>query len=139
MSALTQPTFWKGLTMAENPFGDDAPQDEKQNYLVLISASKENASLAQLLLKNIQQHVDPRAAPLWIDSKGVGVFVHTELVAHEIWKAAIQSERVDLKDTRDLLVVELGSDWAARRDAKTEHWLSTHVGSPRIPPRRRRY
>lgn len=125
--------------MTENPFGDTAPQGEKRNYLVLISASKENASLAQLLLKNIQQHIDSKAAPLWIDSRGIGVFVSTDLVAYEIWQAAIQSNTLDIKDTRDLLVVELGDDWAARRDAKTEHWLSTHVGTPRIPPRRKRY
>lgn len=120
--------------MPENPFGSAQPQGEKRNYLVLMSASKDNASTAQLLLKNIQTYVDPKAAPLWIDSKGAGIFVSTELVALEVWTEALQSRSVDLNDTRDLLIVELGNDWAARRDAKTEHWLSTHVGQPRHVP-----
>ena len=121
--------------MAENPFGDPERAGNQRQYLILISASKENAALAQKLLKNIQQYIDRSASPLWIDSKGIGVFVTTKLVAWEIWREAFQSDRPEeLADTRDLLIVELGSDWAARRDAKTEHWLSTHVGSPRPVP-----
>lgn len=130
--------------MTENPFGDSAAQDEKRNYLVLISASKENAALAQKYLKNIQTLIDKNAAPLWIDSKGVGIFVSTELVAHEIWKSVFDGVTHDEGTAaKDILIVELGADWAARRDAKTEHWLSTHVGNPRPIPyerqRRRRY
>ncbi len=121
--------------MTENPFGDTEPQGEKRNYLVLISASKENAALAQKYLKNIQALIDKSAAPLWIDSKGVGVFVSTELVAFEIWKAVFDGvTHEEGTAAKDILIVELGADWAARRDAKTEHWLSTHVGTPRIPP-----
>ncbi|NYT25363.1 hypothetical protein H0A73_17320 [Alcaligenaceae bacterium] len=130
--------------MAENPFGDSAPQGEKRNYLVLISASKDNAALAQKFLKNIQSLVDKNAAPLWIDSKGAGVFVSTEQVASEIWSDTLDgTNHDDATSIKDILVVEVGADWAARRDAKTEHWLSTHVGNPRPVPyerqRRRRY
>ena len=51
----------------ENPFGDsDEPSSDHRQYLVLISASKDNASLAQKLLENLKKHVDERAAPLWI-------------------------------------------------------------------------
>lgn len=125
--------------MAENPFGDETPKTDKRNYLILISASKDNAHLAQMLLKNIQKNVDSNAAPLWIDAKGIGVFVTTDMVAWEIWDAAMQSERRDeLRDTRDLLIVEIGNDWIARRDAKTEHWLSSHVGPPLPVPLGRR-
>lgn len=49
--------------MVENPFGDDTPDSDKRNYLILISASKDNAALAQKLLKNIQTHLDQRAPP----------------------------------------------------------------------------
>ncbi len=125
--------------MAVNPFGDSSPQSEKRNYLVLISASKDNAALAQKFMKNIQDLIDKNAAPLWIDSKGAGVFITTDLVANEVWKATLdgvnQEEGTSIKD---VLVVELGADWAARRDAKTEHWLSTHVGDPRPVPAKRR-
>lgn len=131
--------------MAQNPFEDAAPAAErpqadrdpgqKRPFLILMSASKVNAALAQKLLKNIQTYVDKAASPLWIDAKGIGVFLTTDLVASEIWRETFQSEKPeDLADTRDFLIVELGSDWTARRDAKTEHWLSTHVGSPRPAP-----
>lgn len=121
--------------MAENPFGDEAPKIAKRNYLILVSASKDNAHLAQILLKNIQKNVDSNAAPLWIDAKGIGVFATTDMVAWEIRDAAMHSERRnELQDTRDLLIIEIGRDWIARRDAKTEHWLSSHVGPPRAVP-----
>lgn len=130
--------------MAENPFGDSAPQGDQRNYLVLISASKDNAALAQKYMKNIQSLVDKSAAPLWIDSKGAGLFVSTDLVASEIWSATLDGiNHEESISTKDVLIVELGEDWAARRDAKTEHWLSTHIGQPRPVPyerqRRRRY
>ncbi len=128
----------------ENPFGDSIaptgePTGSRQQYLVLISAGKDNAALAQRILKNIQEAVDPTAAPLWIDAKGIGVFVSTELVAWEIRAAALPSKDADqLTDVRDILVLEIGKDWAARKDAKTEHWLSTHVGEPKAAPVRRK-
>ena len=130
--------------MIENPFGESAPTTEQRNYLVLISASKDNAALAQKYLKNLQSLVDRNAAPLWIDSKGAGVFLSTELVATEIWNAALDGVNHDEgAATKDLLIVELGADWMARKDAKTEHWLKTHIGSPRFIPserqQRRRY
>ena len=124
--------------MTENPFGDPPLKTDKRNYLLLISMSQDNAAIGQRVLANIKNGVDSSATPLWIDSKGVGIFVTTDLVAFEIWKAAFTSGiPSEFTDTRDLLIVELGHDWAARRDAKTEHWLSTHVGSPRYAPRRR--
>jgi len=140
LGSANNQTIPKEPTMTENPFGDSGVQGDKRNYLVLISASKENAALAQKLLKNIQKLIDKNAAPLWIDSKGIGVFVSTNLVAYEIWKSAFDGVTHDEgTSAKDLLIVELGQDWAARRDAKTEHWLSTYVGSPRpIPYERQR-
>lgn len=116
----------------ENPFGDsDEPSTDHRQYLVLISASKDNASLAQKLLENLKKHVDERAAPLWIDAKGIGVLLTTDLVASDIWREMFQKEPgQDYGDTRNMLVLELGRDWAARRDDKIEHWLASHVGTP---------
>lgn len=116
----------------ENPFGDsDEPASGHRHYLVLISASKDNASLAQKLLENLKKHVDERAAPLWIDAKGIGVLLTTDLVASDIWREMFQKEPgQDYGDTRNMLVLELGQDWAARRDDKIEHWLASHIGNP---------
>lgn len=97
--------------MAENPFGDSAPQGEKRNYLVLISASKDNAALAQKFLKNIQSLVDKIAAPLWIDSKGAGVFVSTDLVASEIWAATLEgTSHGGTTSIKDVLVCCAGTN-----------------------------
>jgi|GEM_PF-485208 len=130
--------------MAQNPFEStesiestkSESSDIERCYLILISASKDNAAMAQKLLRNIQQHVDKSASPLWIDSKGIGVFVSTRLVASGIWKAAFQSDKTgQFEESRDFLIVQLGEDWATRRDAKTEHWLATHLSGRPAPDR----
>ncbi|MDX3985878.1 MAG: hypothetical protein QHC88_11555 [Achromobacter sp.] len=118
----------------ENPFGDaEEPAVGHRQYLVLIAASKDNASLAQKQLENLKKFVDDRAAPLWIDAKGIGVLLTTDMVASEIWRVMLPKDAPDLGDTRNMLVLEIGKDWAARRDDKIEHWLASHVGSP-LPP-----
>lgn len=119
--------------MAVNPFGDDNTSSAKRNYLALISVTKDNASLVQVLLKNIQKNIDEKASPLWIDSKGVGVFLSTELTAHDVWSLAISKDRPDdLHELKDILILEIGSDWAARKEAKTANWLKNNVGAPAI-------
>jgi hypothetical protein len=123
----------------ENPFGDSpgSQQPETRSYLVLISATKDNLALAQQIVKNIQTNVDKKAAPLWIDSKGIGLLVNTNLVAREIRKEALS---IDMKagpqDMKGFLILEIGPDWAAPKDAATEHWLASHVGDPRPAPYR---
>lgn len=123
----------------ENPFGDSPKreQPESRPYLILVSASKDNLALAQQIVKNIQATVDKKAAPLWIDSKGIGLLVNTDLVAWEIRKEALS---VDMKaspqDLKSFLVLEIGPDWAAPKDATTEHWLASHIGDPRPAPSR---
>jgi hypothetical protein len=138
LGSANNQTYPEGPAMAENPFGESAPKSENRNYLVLISASKDNAALAQQIVKNIQTAVDKKAAPLWIDSKGIGLLVNTDLVAWEIRKEALN---VDMKmapqDLKSFLVLEIGPDWAAPKDATTEHWLASHVGDPRPAPYRR--
>ena len=121
--------------MAENPFGDSDDTEPKQHYLVLLSAGKDNLSMVQTIVENIKKTVDSKADPLWIDSKGLGIFVEADLVASEIWSHALSGlghEQVEA--VKDMLILEIGEDWAARRDARTEHWLTRHVGAPRIAP-----
>lgn len=123
--------------MAENPF-ESTPEpgrnsDGTRCYLVQISASKDNLALAQKLLKNIQDRVDSNARPLWIDSKGIGVFVITRLVAHEIWNESFRDTGdLNANEAKDTLVLEIGGDWAARKDTTTANWLVSHVG-PALP------
>lgn len=124
---------------AENPFGDSpAISPEASNYLILISASKDNLAFAQQILKNIQTHVDKKAAALWVDSKGIGILANTELVASEIRKEALGTDmKIGLEDLRGFLILQVGPDWATHKDAKAEHWLASHVGDPRpAPPRK---
>ena len=121
--------------MAENPFGDSENTETKQHYLVLLSAGKDNLSMVQTIVQNIKKAVDSKADPLWIDSKGLGIFLEADLVASEIWNHAVSGlSHEQIESVKDMLIVEIGSDWAARRDARPEHWLTRHVGSPRIAP-----
>lgn len=125
--------------MTENPFGDSSPKPASSRpYLVLISASKDNLALVQQIVKNVQASVDKKASPLWIDSKGIGLLVETDLAAWEIRKAALSIEmRLSPDDLKSFLIVEIGPDWAAPKDATTEHWLSSHVGDPPVTSSRR--
>ncbi|MBP6019158.1 MAG: hypothetical protein KA735_06680 [Burkholderiaceae bacterium] len=119
-----------------NPFGDPDPIPVgARSYLILISASKDNLALIQKIHTNIQADVDKKAAPLWVDSKGIGILVNTSLVAWEIQKKALNVDiKIGLEDLRGFLITEVGPDWATHKDAKTEHWLTTHVGSPTPAP-----
>ncbi|MPS29424.1 hypothetical protein [Pigmentiphaga sp.] len=123
----------------ENPFGST---EELKRYLVLMSASKDNAAMVQKALRNLQEKVYSKAAPLWIDSKGIGVFVATDMPAVDIYAAMFDTSiKGEFSDTRDALVVELGSDWFGGLEAKYGHWLTTHAGLPlpsaRVRDRRR--
>ncbi|NYT77910.1 hypothetical protein H0A71_12960 [Alcaligenaceae bacterium] len=127
--------------MAENPFGDDTETtDDTRRYMVLIAASQENLALVQQIHKNIQNEVDKKAFAIWVDSRGIGIVVETGLVASEIQKAALAVDaKIGLGNLRGFLIVEIGADWATHKDAKTEHWMASHVGNPRpAPPRKSR-
>ncbi|MHA7124251.1 hypothetical protein ACWV16_26470 [Achromobacter xylosoxidans] len=124
--------------MTENPFGEDATTSapEKRRYLVLLSASKDSLAMTQTIVENIRKEVDSRSNPLWIDSKGIGILVESDLVAAAIWSRAIGGLDHDRSEAvRDMLILEIGQDWMARKDAPATHWLATHVGSPRLVPR----
>lgn len=125
--------------MTDNPFGDETPKSgETRSYVVLISASKDNLALAQQIVKNIQTKVDKKAAPLWVDSKGVGMLVSTDLVASEIRKEALSLDmKIGPQDVKGFLIMEIGLDWAAPKDSTTGNWLASHIGDPRLAPHRR--
>lgn len=105
----------------------------KKNYLFLISASADNATSVQKIQRNLIESVDAGCKPRWIDSRGAGFFINTKLTAAEIWSAAF----IDSKFNGDAVVIELGRDWMARKEATTEHWLKTHLGSPLLHPTRK--
>src|SRR3990167_6199930 len=98
MGVLTQPT----------PKGADM---EKRNFLFLFALNKENAAVGKAILDTIKRNVDRTAAPAWIDSRGVGVFISSALTKAEIWKKSMpnlqaQSERATFQNA---LLLELGS------------------------------
>jgi hypothetical protein len=137
IGVLTHQSTRKESTMAENPFGDaDEKENDRRPYLILMSAAMDTASLTQKLLKNIQENIDAKAAPLWIDARGVGIFLSTNLVAWEIRREMLQGGGSEYAGIRNVVIVEIGKDWAAQRDDKAEHWLSTHADAPRPVPYR---
>jgi len=111
-----------------DPFKDPV---ELRHYLVIMSASKESASTVQRALRNLQEKVDNRAAPLWIDSRGVGVFVASDFPACDIYACMFDAAaKTDFEDAKDALIVELGKDWHAKKDGKPANWLTTHLEAP---------
>lgn len=110
------------------------PTKKGHNYLLTLSVDKSTAATGKRVLANINANVDASARPLWIDPKGIAIFITTNLVAMDIWREAI----VGVTDVGDMLIVEIGPDWMARRESKPEHWLTTHVGHPKLPPARPR-
>lgn len=119
----------------EDPFGDPMPSSAtNKNYLMLVSVSKDNAKSIQNVLKNLKETVDKNAWPLWVDSKGLGVFIETDLVAWDIRHAALHGVPGDFTDIKDALVVEVGPDWYASADSAMKNWLTAHVGAPLAQP-----
>ena len=106
-----------------------------KNYMLLLSVTQNDATTTRAIHERITKNVDANAKPLWIDAKGIGIFISTGLPAIDIWTTAFTSQT---DHARDALIIELGNDWLARRDAKTEHWLTTHIGNPKPSKNRRR-
>lgn len=104
-----------------------------RHYLVLLSLSAKNAESGKRVIANLRRRVDENAKTLWFDASHIGIVVTADQTAAAIWRAADIS---GAEDARDALIVELGGDWCASRDAAAEHWLTTHVGQP-LPERYR--
>lgn len=99
------------------------------NYLILVSLAKPNRATADKIVSNLKKIADQTIAPAWIDSAYIGIPIETDKCAAEIWSAATVGMN-EVSDLRDLLIVELGRDWMARKDARSSHWLMTHLGLP---------
>ena len=99
-----------------------------RRYIVLMSLSKDNADVGRMALAGIKRDVDPSAGPLWIDSKGVGIFVSTSLDARDVWKAAFPEQQTtkQREGMKDMIVLELGSDCLGWPDTKAMAWLNSH-------------
>lgn len=99
-------------------------------YLILFSLAKPNRATAQRILDNLKRTSQTAPAPLWIDAAyvGIAVTVPSQTVARAIAAEALHglNEQADL---RDLLIIEIGPDWAARPSSKAAGWLTNHIGS----------
>lgn len=100
-----------------------------KNYLVLVSMSKPNKATGDKIVSNLRTVCRDAVSPIWVDAAYVGIPVCTDRSAREIWVAAVEGMNEE-SDLRDMLVVELGLDWLARKDARATHWLATHLGPP---------
>ena len=103
-----------------------------RRYIVLMSLSKDNAEVGKMALAGIKRDIDPSAGPLWIDSKGVGIFVSTSLSAADVWKAAFPQEQTakQREGMKDMLVLELGANCLGWPDTKPMAWLNSHPAPP---------
>ena len=99
-----------------------------RRYIVLMSLSKDNAKVGQMALAGIRRDIDPGAGPLWIDSKGVGIFVSTSKSSREVWRAAFPEEQTSSQreGMKDMLVLELAADCLGWPDTKAMAWLNSH-------------
>lgn len=113
--------------MADNPFGEPDTRNIGRNYLMLVSVKKDNMTAVQKALDNLKKTVDKNAQSLWIDSRGIGVFITTGMVASEIRAATFQGVSGDFTDIKDAVVIEIGSDWYASDETNIKNWLTAHA------------
>lgn len=101
----------------------------KRNYFLLLSLSQSTAVIGKEFMVRIKTKVDPTAAPLWIDSRGIGVFLSTEIPARQIWRQAFPDTLTfDQRQVlRALLIVQVGSDFAGPPESKPMAWLNSHT------------
>ena len=99
----------------------------KTTFLLLLSMNKENAAAAKAFLSRINKSVDATASPVWVDSRGIGVLISTDLSAKKVWHQAWPDTltKDQAMDIQDFLIVEVGPDWEAKRDSKHAGWLNS--------------
>lgn len=97
------------------------------SFLLLLSLNTKQASVAKAVLARIKANVDPHAAPLWIDSSSVGVFITTDLPAHQVWRHAYpESLSLDERNAmQTYLIVQVGPGFAGPPDSKFVAWLNS--------------
>lgn len=98
-----------------------------KQYMLLLSLSQATASLGKQVVDRIKSKIDLNATPLWIDSKGIGLFFTTELSAFQVWQNAFpDSLTLDQRQSlKDLLIVQIGPDFAGPKDSKPIAWLNS--------------
>lgn len=96
------------------------------HYLLLLSMNKDSAVAAKAFLTRIKTSIDANASPQWIDSKGIGIFISTELKAWQIMKHAWPDNltRDQIMDLNDFLIVQVGPDWYGPSETKASAWLN---------------
>lgn len=97
----------------------------KSNYLFLLALNERSAKLGREILANIKERVDATAAPAFLHSAGVGIFMSSALSSLEIWEKVWPANlsEIERKALRDAIVVELGSDFTGFQQGKPSAWL----------------
>lgn len=97
----------------------------KKTFLMLLSLSKENPAVGRKILDCVKAKIDPRSAPLWVDSQGAGLFIESDLPAWKIWQdMKLDMPLDDWTAVKELLVLQIGPDWYARdSQTKAAAWM----------------
>lgn len=105
----------------------------KRNFILLLALSKDSRAYSEALMARIKRDVDATARACWIDSRGAGVFIQSDLPGVKIWDAAIPRDESDAVRVafRDMLILEIGEEGAYRPESIAHAWLSSH----RLPRR----
>ena len=109
----------------------------KRTFVLLVSLSDANAAFGKALFERIQRNIDSTAKTAWVDSKGVGVFMQTDLSGRGVWREAFPKDLPDdqFAHFRDAILLEIGSENLAFPDTRAGAWLNSHrIGqSPESP------
>lgn len=108
---------------------------KKRNLLFLFALNAENAKVGACVLEAIKRNVDATAAPAWIDSRGVGVFISSNLTNDQIWKQSIPELKThsDRAVFQNALLLELGHSHLGYPETKAMAWLNSHATAEHPP------
>ena len=106
---------------------------EQKTFVLLLSLNKDNAKVGKELLARIKRDVDASAGPLWVDSKGIGVFISTPHPAWKVWKLAFPDtlDKEDRMALQDLLILQVGPDFYGNPNARAVAWMNSRYPKPR--------
>ena len=99
-----------------------------KRFLLLLSLNKESAAYGKGMLARIQRDVDANAAPHWIDSRGIGVFISSPRTIREIWTLAIptQLSPEERRAFQDMLILQIGKETLGFPETRAVAWLNSH-------------
>lgn len=100
---------------------------DMRKYVVLTGMTRNVAPSGKRLFANLIM-VDRKAKALWFDPSHVGIVLTTSLSAADIWQLAL----FGVADLNDVLIIEIGDDWAAPAGSGNANWLSRNLGV-RVP------